>query len=120
VFQLNAFQRNAFEIGYTKPSGGYVHEIALAAKRKKEREERERLEALQALETGQTVVDNDQIEAQTPAKQEQANRPQNRPEEYDNREFVEQILLLEYHILDSKERKRLSQNLALCLLLLSE
>ena len=120
MFQLNAFQRTAFQIGHAFPTGGYVHEVALAAKRKKEREEAKRLEALQALETGQTVVENYQEQAETPAKQEQANRPQNRPNEYDNRELIEQILLLEYHITDSKERKRLSQNLALCLLLLSE
>lgn len=119
MFQLNAFQRTAFQIGYTRPSGGYLHEVLRVGKKRLDREAKE-LEALQALETGQTVVENYQEQAQTPAKQEQANRPQNRPNEYDNRELIEQILLLEYHITDSKERKRLSQNLALCLLLLSE
>ena len=114
MFQLSGFQRTAFEIGYTRPAGGFLHEFLRHGKRRLEDK------AKLSVDSVPVVIGDYEAKAQAPAKQEQANRPQNRPDQYDHRALVEQILLLEYHITDSQERKRLSQNLALCLLLLSD
>lgn len=115
MFQLSAFQSNAFEIGWPRPAGGYIpapHERVIQLTKpakidvvrqedEPEQIDRSELDGLIA-DRARSEVARQQLDAMERAA------------------LVDQILLLEYHIQDAEDRKRLSSDMALCLLLLAD
>ena len=115
MFQLSAFQSSAFEIGWPRPAGGYIpaphervirltkpEEIAETSQEPKpEQIDRALFDGL-AKDMARASVARDKLDA------------------LDRAALIDEILLLEFHIADSMERKRLANDAALCLLLLSD
>jgi hypothetical protein len=116
VFQLSAFQSNAFQIGWPSPTGGYrpaPHERVIrltepatepakvADIQPEAKPDRTLFDGL-ARDRARIAVAKDKLDAM------------------DRAALIDEILLLEFNILDSHERKRLANDAALCLLLLSD